>query len=58
MRSTKLYQINLNSFPLDKMAVIPQTNNFKHIFLNENIRIFIKISLKSVPKSPIDSKSA
>ena len=28
---------------------------FKHIFLKENIRISIKISLKFVPKSPIDN---
>ena len=29
-------------------------DTFKHIFLNENIRISIKISLKFVPKGPID----
>ena len=28
---------------------------FKHIFLIENVRISIKISLKFVPKSPIDN---
>ena len=31
---------------------------FKHIFLNENLCILIKISLKFVPKGPIDNKSA
>ena len=31
---------------------------FKHIFLNENVRISIKISHKFAHKGPIDSKSA
>ena len=31
---------------------------FKCIFLNENVRISIKISLKSVSKGPIENKSA
>ena len=30
-------------------------DTFKHIFLNENVRISIKISLKFVPKVPIDN---
>ena len=29
-------------------------DTFKHIFLNENVRISIKILLKFVPKGPID----
>ena len=33
-------------------------NTFKHIFLNENFRIPIKISLKFVPKGPINNISA
>ena len=33
-------------------------DNFSWIFLNENVRISIKISLKFVPKGPIDNKSA
>ena len=33
-------------------------NIFNHIFLNENSRIFIQISLKFVPTGPIDNKSA
>ena len=28
---------------------------FKHIFLNENVRIAIEISLKFVPKGPINN---
>ena len=31
---------------------------FKCIFLNENDRISIQISLKYVPRSPIDNKPA
>ena len=34
------------------------TDIFKGIVLNENIRISIQISLKFVPKGPIDNKSA
>ena len=30
-------------------------DTFKHIFLNENVRISIEISLKFVPKSPINN---
>ena len=30
-------------------------NTFKHIFLKENVRISLKISLKFVPKSPVDN---
>ena len=33
-------------------------DTFKHIFLNENVRISIKISLKFVPKQPINNISA
>ena len=33
-------------------------NIFKHIFLNENIWISNKISLKYIPRSPIDNMSA
>ena len=39
------------------MAAILADDIFKHIFLNENVRIFIQISLKFVPKGPIDNKS-
>ena len=47
-----------NSPPLDKMAAILADNNFKCIFLNENDRILIQISLKFFPRSPIDNKPA
>ena len=30
-------------------------DTFKHIFLNENVRISIKISLKFVPEGPINN---
>ena len=33
-------------------------DTFKHIFLNENVRISIKISLKFVPKGPINNNPA
>ena len=40
------------------MAVILAEDNLKCIFLNENDRIPIWISLKFVPRSPIDKKPA
>ena len=40
------------------MAAILADDIFKCIFLNENVRIAIEISLKFVPKGPIDNKSA
>ena len=40
------------------MAAILADDIFKCIFLNENVRISIKISLKFVPKGPIGNKSA
>ena len=48
----------LTHLSLDKMAAILADENFTCIFLNENDRILIQISLKFVPKSPIDYKSA
>ena len=47
-----------NSSSLDKMAAILADDNLKCIFLNENDRIPIRISLKCIPMSPIDNKSA
>ena len=41
--------------PLDKMAAILADDKFKCIFMNENYRIPLWISLKFVPKSPIDN---
>ena len=48
----------LTHLSLDKMAAIMADGNFKFISLNENDRISIRISLKFVPKSPIDNKPA
>ena len=42
----------------DKMAAILADGRFKYIFLNENDSIPIRISLKFVPRSPIDYKPA
>ena len=39
------------------MAAILADDIFKCIFLNGNVIISIKISLKFVPKGPIDNKS-
>ena len=44
--------------PLNKMAAMLADGIFKYIFLNENDRIPIQISLKFVPMSPIDNKAA
>ena len=40
------------------MATILTDDIFECIFLNENDRISIQISLKFVPRSPIDNKKA
>ena len=40
------------------MAAILADDNFKCIFLNENDRTLIQISLKFVPRSPIHNKPA
>ena len=42
-------------FPLEKMAAILADDIFKCIFLNENDRILIQISLKFVPNGPINN---
>ena len=52
------FAISLTHLPLDKMATILADEIFKGIFLNETDEIQIQISLKLVPKSPIDNKSA
>ena len=46
----------ISNSPLDKMAAILADDIFKRIFLNENIRITIQISLKFVLKGPVDNK--
>ena len=40
------------------MAAILAEDIFNYIFLNENARILIQISLKYVPRSPIEKKPA
>ena len=50
--------IELTHLPMDKMAVILADNIFKCIFFNENDSILTEISLKFVPKSPIDNTQA
>ena len=40
------------------MAAILADDNFNCILFNENDRIPLQISLKFVPKSPIDNKEA
>ena len=53
-----LYGMLSTHLPLDKVAAILADDIFKCIFLNENDRIPIQISLKFVPRSPIDNKPA
>ena len=48
----------LTHLPLYKMAAILTEDIFNGIFLKENVRILIQISLKYVPRSPIDNKPA
>ena len=45
------FKMSLTQFPLDKMAA---DYIFRCIFMNEKFCILIKISLKFVPKGPID----
>ena len=52
------HKFSLTHLPLEKMAVILADDNFKCIFLNENDRIPIRISLKFVPRSPTDNEPA
>ena len=48
----------LTHLPQDKIAAIVADGIFKCIFLNENDRTPIQISLKFVPRSPNDNKPA
>ena len=52
------FNMSFTHLPLDLMAVILADNIFSSIFLNENDWIIIQISLKCVPRSPIDNKPA
>ena len=49
---------SVTHLPLDKMAAILADDIFKCIFLNENDKSMIQISLKLVPRSPVDNKPA
>ena len=53
-----MLKISLNHLPLHKMATVLADDIFKYIFLNENDRTTIQISLKFVLRSPIDNKPA
>ena len=55
MKSQRMHSTHL---PLDKMAAILADNIFKCIFLNETFCNLIKISLKFVPRGPIDNNPA
>ena len=48
--------VALTHLPLDKMATTLADDIFKCIFLNENDRIPIRISVKFVPRCLIDNK--
>ena len=51
----KIYFV-LTHLPLDKIAVILADDTFKCIFLSENDRIPIQMSLKFVARIPVDNK--
>ena len=57
-RLLEYMQDHWTHLPLDKMSNNLADDIFNCIFLNENDRILIQISLKYVPSSPIDNKSA
>ena len=54
----RFQDLRINSSPLDKLVAIFVDDIFKFIFMNEKLRILIRISLKFVPDGPIDNKSA
>ena len=47
----------VNSSPCGQNGRHFADDTFKHIFMNENLCIFIRITLKFVPKGLIDNKS-
>ena len=53
-----IYNIINSSPPPGQNAATFADDIFQHIFMNENVKISIRISLKFVPKGPIDDKSA
>ena len=48
----------INSSPPEQYGRYFPDDTFKRIFVNENVTIFIRISLKLVPKAPIDNMLA
>ena len=63
--SVCLWNISISEWKWDINTLRPRQNGrrfasdtFKGIFLNENVRISIKISLKFVPKGPINNNPA
>ena len=64
--SNDLVILEYSSFSSTKLNTLRSRQNgrhladniFKCIFFNENVRISIKISLKFVPKDPVDNKFA
>ena len=52
------FKADLTHLPMDKMAAILADDIFKRIFLNDNVRISIQISLKFVPRGSINNKPA
>ena len=55
--SPEAWWVKTYHLPLDKMAAI-LAHIFKGIFLNENDKILIKMSLKLIPRVPIDNNPA
>ena len=53
-----IYVLTFNSSPLGQNGCQLADDIFKRIFLNENIRISIQVSLKFVPEGPIDNNPA
>ena len=58
MTGYKACSCYINSFPPEQNGRHFPDDIFKRIFLNENVRILIQISMKSVPKGLIDNKTA
>ena len=56
--SLTLLSNTINTLRLSQNGRHFADNIFKFIFLNENIWIFIDISLKFIPKGPIDKRPA
>ena len=53
-----LHTLVFNSSPPEQNGRHFTDDIFKGIFLNQNVRISVKISLKFAPKASIDNKSA